>query len=60
MSTQKTLENIARRHFWVETLETRKSDRLDFHEVAVWNMKAALQEAFEAGQKAAAKKGAAA
>jgi hypothetical protein len=60
MTTQKTLEQIARRHFWVETLETRKSDRLDFHEVAVWNMQAALQEAFEAGKKAAAKKGTAA
>jgi hypothetical protein len=26
---------IATRHFFVETLETRNSDQLDFHDVAV-------------------------
>ena len=44
---------IATRHFFVETLETRKSDQLDFHDVAVWAMRAALEEAFEAGRRAA-------
>uniref|UniRef100_UPI004048E09B DUF6900 domain-containing protein n=1 Tax=Yoonia sp. TaxID=2212373 RepID=UPI004048E09B len=46
---------IATRHFFVETLETRKGDRLDFHDVAVWAMRAALEDAFEAGRIAGAK-----
>ena len=32
--------DIATRHFFVETLDTRNSDRLDFHDVAVWAMRA--------------------
>ncbi len=59
MTTQKTLEQIAHRHLNVETLATRHSDRLDFHDVAVWSIEAALKSAFEAGQQAA-QKGAAA
>ena len=46
---------IATRHFFVETLETRNSDRLDFHDVAVWAMRAALEDAYEAGRIAGAK-----
>ena len=45
---------IAQRRFFVETLETRNRDRLDFHDVAVWAIRAALEEAFEAGRHAAA------
>jgi hypothetical protein len=37
--------DIARSHFCVETLEPQNSDGLDFHEVAVWAMRAALEEA---------------
>ena len=48
-----TLEAIARKHLHIETLERRSSDSLDFHDVSVWGVKAALQAAFEAGQKAA-------
>lgn len=47
------LESIARKHLRIETLECRSSDSLDFHEVSVWGVEAALQAAFEAGQKAA-------
>jgi hypothetical protein len=46
---------IATKHFFVETLETRNSDQLDFHDVAVWAMRAALEDAFEAGRIAGAK-----
>ena len=46
---------IATRHFFVETLETRNSDRLDFHDVAVCAMRAALKEVYEAGRIAGAK-----
>jgi hypothetical protein len=49
---------IARRHLLIETLETRKRDSLDFHEVSVWGVKSALQAAYDAGLNAArAKKG---
>ena len=45
--------DIATRHFFIETLETRNRDRLDFHDVAVWAMRAALTEAYAAGAAAA-------
>jgi hypothetical protein len=49
-SLNKILTNIAQKNFSnVETLETRKSDFLDFHDVAVWSIKAALEDAFIAG-----------
>lgn len=37
-------------HTSLETLETRKSDVLDFHDLSVWEIKAALLAAFEAGR----------
>ena len=43
------LTDIAKKHLNIETLETRNSDSLDFHDVAVWSLKDALQEAYEAG-----------
>ena len=46
---------IATKHFFIETLETRNRDRLDFHDVAVWAMRAALSEAYDAGRIAGAK-----
>jgi len=53
----KTLDQLFQRialdHLFVDTLETRNSDRLDFHEVSVWGIKTALQAAFEAGSQAA-------
>ncbi|EKM6406022.1 DUF6900 domain-containing protein [Pseudomonas aeruginosa] len=53
----KVLENllqaIALNHFFIDTLETRNSDHLDFHEVSVWAVKSALMAAYEAGRQAA-------
>jgi len=43
------IADLAKQHFFVETLETRNRDRLDFHSVAVWNIKAALEAAYNAG-----------
>jgi hypothetical protein len=43
------LTTIARQHLGIETLVTRKSDSLDFHNVAVWSVKAALNAAYQAG-----------
>ncbi len=48
---------IAKEHLNIETLETRNSDSLDFHDVSVWGIQAALEAAFAAG-KGSAKKGA--
>jgi len=45
------LTEIAQRHFQIETLETRKSDSLDFHDVSIWSIKDALIEAYELGKK---------
>lgn len=48
----RTLEAIARDKLDVPTLETRHSDSLDFHEVAAWNLRQALCEAYMAGRRA--------
>lgn len=50
--TDALLASIARKHLLIETMETRNSDSLDFHDVAVWSVKAALLAAFEAGKSA--------
>ena len=47
------LLEIAERHLFLETLETRNSDSLDFHDSAVWAIRSALVAAFEAGRCAA-------
>ena len=46
---KKLLAQIAKEHLLIETLETRNSDRLDFHDVAVWSIKSALEAAYVAG-----------
>jgi len=46
------LLEIAAKHFHIEMLETRNSDGLDFHDVAVWSIRSALEAAFAAGQAA--------
>ena len=47
------LAAIAQATLHIDTLETRKSDSLDFHDVAVWSVKAALEAADRAGLAAA-------
>ncbi len=47
------LADIAQKHLFIETLETRNWDQLDFHEVSVWGVKAALEAAYAAGLAAA-------
>ena len=46
------LAELTLRHFGVETLATRNSDSLDFHEVAVWAIRDALEAAWQAGRNA--------
>jgi hypothetical protein len=49
----RTLEGIARRALGIPTLRTRRSDRLDFREVAVWSLLEALRLAYAAGYERA-------
>jgi hypothetical protein len=49
----KLLTAIARQQLCIPTLKTRRSDSLDFHEVAVWQLKSALEAAFDAGARSA-------
>ena len=48
---QKAIEKIAKDILDLETLATRKWDRLDFQEQAVWSIKEALEAAYEAGRQ---------
>lgn len=44
------IEKIAKDNIvGLETLETRNSDDMDFHDVSVWCLKKALEDAFIAG-----------
>lgn len=58
VSKDELLTQIAQQHLNIETLVTRNSDSLDFHDVAVWSIQATLEAAFEAGRNQTKKKGA--
>lgn len=45
------LEEIVQDELGIETLETRFGDSLDFHEVSVWSLEAALIKAYELGKE---------
>ena len=45
------LNAIAVEHMHIETLDTRHRDALDFPEVSVWGLKAALEAAYELGKR---------
>ena len=45
------LLQIAEAVLSLETLESRNSDRLDFHDISVWAIEEALREAYIAGQQ---------
>lgn len=54
MSTKKmnaTIDEIAREILGLETLETRHSDSLDFHDMGVWSIRKALETAYKAGRE---------
>ncbi len=54
METNKAiLTDIAKKHLSIDTLDSRQSDRLDFHDLAVWSIEQALEAAFQAGLAAA-------
>ena len=43
------LQEIAKNNLSLETLERQGSDNLDFHELAVWEIKKALLAAYQLG-----------
>jgi len=47
---EESLLKIVREHSSIQTLETRKSDSLDFHMISVWGLKAMLIDAYNLGQ----------
>ena len=56
LSSQKeTIRRIAKELLGLDTLETRKGDRLDFSDQAVWQLRAALEAAYKAGKAASRK-----
>lgn len=46
---ERTITEIAKKKLGIETLEERKSDELDFYDLAVWNIREALEAAYRAG-----------
>ena len=48
----RALAEIAERTLQIGTLEERKSDSLDFHDVAVWGIREALEAAYRLGKEA--------
>ncbi len=53
----RALSEIARSWLFLDTLETRHGDDLDFSDQAVWSLRDALREAYEAGRAAGADRG---
>ncbi len=51
----KKLQKIAKEVLFLETLETRNADHLDFKDLAVWTIKEALEQAYKAGQQSVKK-----
>ncbi len=45
---------LAHKHFGIKSFEQKNSDRLDFHDTAVWCVKAALEESYDLGSHAPA------
>ena len=46
---EEMLTKIANEVLNIESLETKNSDNKDFHDVAVWDVKQALEKAFALG-----------
>jgi hypothetical protein len=52
----RAITEIAVRHLGLDTLDERGSDRLDFHELSVGSIRAALEAAYAAGAASVAAK----
>ena len=47
----KVITQIANSELCIRTLDTSKINSLNFHDLAVWDIKTALEAAYEAGQQ---------
>ena len=50
---EQAIQQIVCEVLWLETLEERGRDALDFHELSVGQIRRALEQAYEAGRNAA-------
>ncbi len=47
------IEAIVKNNFYgIDSIKTRNSDCLDFHDVAIWCIRSAIEEAYQAGYQA--------
>ena len=53
MNKEKVITKISKEVLGIQTLEGQGQDRLDFHDISVSSIKAALEKAYEAGEKGA-------
>lgn len=52
-AAEKAVAEIARKILHLDTIETRNSDGLDFHSIAIWTIRESLTAAYHAGVRAA-------
>ena len=52
---EQLIAQIAQDHLFIDTLETRNRDSLDFHDTSVWGIQSALMAAYQAGLAAGQK-----
>jgi len=55
ISKEQIMKEIVENAMELPTIETRGSDELDFHDVAIWRIKEALHLAYEAGKESVKK-----
>jgi hypothetical protein len=48
---RRVLKRLARKYLRLETLDRRNSDSLDFNDLAVWQIRIALEAAYQAGER---------
>lgn len=49
ITAEQEIDSIAKKYLGIDTLRERMSDELDFHNIAVWDLKEALLEAYTLG-----------
>ncbi len=52
-----SLKRIAAKYLRLDTLDRRNSDSLDFHDLAVWQIRLALEAAYQAGHRSGLRHG---
>jgi hypothetical protein len=52
--TQEQILQIVKNNFYgIDTIETRNSDSLDFHDTAIWCIRSAIENAYKIGYQQA-------